>query len=321
VVDEIEKVLKETKVKRFYFVDDNFIGTSKRERQKYFILAKEITRRGLDIEFGIHAEARSMDYELLKVLRDAGLYHVNIGVESWVDSQLRRYGKFSTRKDNLQAVETANKLNLSFFAYMIPLDPYVTRREIVLNLKEIEKIGLDPILNIDFCKRMVLHEYCHFFEQCRKDKLIKSYNPLSLTNDNIPYEQKDKDVVEIVKASEEMNRFYHKIMHKLALTGVEKSLPGIWNAFSEDIRNILRRKLFQDFKSFVEGGDRNQDGKEFVFSEIEGVYRNISKVCSEVTRDKLETYNAFTVTINGEEISTRLKETYEIPVNFSSNSA
>jgi hypothetical protein len=154
------------------------------------------------------------------------------------------------------------------------------------------------------------------FVQCKNDHLIKNYKPISLENDNIPYDQQDKDVVEIVRASEEIYRMFHAIIQKLALTGATKNLPEIWNAFSKKIRYCLQRKLFMDFKSFVEGARSNQDGKEFAHLILSDLYKSILKICSEVTREKLYHFHRFAVVIDGEEISTRLEETYMIPVNL-----
>jgi DNA repair photolyase len=307
----MESVLKQTKVKSFEFLDDDFLGVTTKDRERCTTFAKVMIKQGLDFSFGITTQSKGFNEDLLRLLKDAGLERVFIGIESWADSQLKRYAKFSTRRDNLRAIEMLDKLSIPFGLFLIPLDPYVTRGELKATLRETERIGLDSIEDMIFCKRLILDEYCQMFEQCKKDGLVMNYNPLSYS---IPYRQKNQDVIEIVRAAEEIRKRFDKIMNRFEATGKEKELSETWYVFFNDVRLALKRKLFRDFKDFVKNVDSPEDGKGFIASRMADTEKRISSICATVSRDKLERFNGLSVFIDGEEISTRLKEVFKFPV-------
>jgi anaerobic magnesium-protoporphyrin IX monomethyl ester cyclase len=311
VVDEMESVSKQIKVRSFQFFDDDFLGVTKKDQQRCMVLARGIIKRGLDIGFAITSQARGFNAELLHLLKDAGLERVFIGIESWTDSQLRRYGKLSTRQDNLRAIEILGRLGIPFKLFMIPLDPYVTRAELKTTLRETECIGLDSTDDLMFSKRMTLYENSRMFKSCKRDGLVLDYGPLAY---DVPYRQKNQDVVEIARASEEIKRLFSQIMSRFQDTGKRKELPETWYVFYNDVRLALKRKLFRDFKEFVENVDPYEDGKKYIESRMSDIDKRISAICSTVSRDKLERFNGLTIFIDREEISTRLKETFKVSV-------
>ncbi|MBU1887925.1 MAG: radical SAM protein, partial [Candidatus Omnitrophica bacterium] len=78
VVDEMEYLVKEMNFKSVYFDDDTFnIG-----KERMLKLCDEIKKRKLDVPWAIMARADLMDKEILKEMRDAGLFAVKYGVES-----------------------------------------------------------------------------------------------------------------------------------------------------------------------------------------------------------------------------------------------
>ncbi|MGB9748648.1 MAG: radical SAM protein [Candidatus Woesearchaeota archaeon] len=78
VVDEMEFLVRKMGFKSIYFDDDTFnIG---KERMLEF--ANEVKKRNLNVPFAIMARADLMDEEILKVLKEAGLFAVKYGVES-----------------------------------------------------------------------------------------------------------------------------------------------------------------------------------------------------------------------------------------------
>jgi len=313
VVDEMEKVLRQTGINKFAFVDVDFIGFGREERKRCRLFAQEVMIRGLEIEFGIETQGKNIDNELLKTMKDAGMVHVNLGIESWADSQLRRYGKASTRQDNLEAVAILDELNIPFLGYLIPIDPYVTREEIMTTLEETGRIGLQSVLDVDFCKKMSLHPESHFYERCRQDGLLGYYDPEDLTIYSIPYKQKKRDVREIAKAAETMNENYLAILNRLERTAREKGLPTLWNAFSSDILSLLKKESFVWFKELVENTE-DFFGEGALSEKLHSIDEEIANVCSDVTKEKLENFQNFSVRINGQEVSTRLKEAYSLRI-------
>jgi radical SAM superfamily enzyme YgiQ (UPF0313 family) len=80
VVDEMEWLIKKYKFKAVYFDDDTFnIG-----KDRVIKLANEIKKRGIRVPWSIMARADTMDKDMLKAMKDAGLYSLKYGVESGV---------------------------------------------------------------------------------------------------------------------------------------------------------------------------------------------------------------------------------------------
>ncbi|MEM2121537.1 MAG: radical SAM protein, partial [Candidatus Woesearchaeota archaeon] len=89
VVDEMEFLVKKMGFKSIYFDDDTFnIG---KERMLEF--AKEVKNRNLNVPFAIMARADLMDEEILRALKEAGLFAVKYGVESADQNLLNNCGK------------------------------------------------------------------------------------------------------------------------------------------------------------------------------------------------------------------------------------
>ena len=90
IVDEIEHVLAEfPETKSLFFDDDTFnIG---QERLRAF--AAEMSRRKIRTPWGMNARADHWDRELIRELKETGLFNVRFGIESGDPDVLARSGK------------------------------------------------------------------------------------------------------------------------------------------------------------------------------------------------------------------------------------
>jgi len=89
VAREIREVVDEFGFESFYFDDDTFnIG-----KERILTLCEEMREAGLKLPWGIMARADTMDYEMLKAMRDAGLVGIKLGVESGSQSLVDAAGK------------------------------------------------------------------------------------------------------------------------------------------------------------------------------------------------------------------------------------
>ena len=143
VVDEIEGLVRAHGVRRINFVDDEFIGPGVQGRAHALGIGEELRRRGLGLQFNIVCRPDSVDASVLAELQRAGLFHVSLGIESWVPRQLALYGKGVTREQNLRAVDTVRRLGLDYLCFLIPADPHLTIEELNENLDQIERAGID----------------------------------------------------------------------------------------------------------------------------------------------------------------------------------
>lgn len=148
VVDEMESLNKNYGSKVFRFTDDEFIGPKPMGPQRAINIANEIIKRSLDIELLIAARANIVEYDLFKVLKEAGVKECLIGIESGVDRILKLYNKKMTVEDNLKAINTLKSLGINLNIAYIMFDPRMTFDELKQNymfLKQNDLITIDSL--------------------------------------------------------------------------------------------------------------------------------------------------------------------------------
>jgi anaerobic magnesium-protoporphyrin IX monomethyl ester cyclase len=100
----------------------------------------------------INCRADAVDARLLADMRDAGLYHVYMGLESGSDEGLRILHKQITVDQNVRAVEILKELGIYFdFGFML-LDPSSTFESILKNVAFLRKIVGDGSAAAEFCR-------------------------------------------------------------------------------------------------------------------------------------------------------------------------
>lgn len=122
VVDEVSMLVDNFDIKRFEFIDDNFVGPKQTGRQRALAFASELARRRLDIEFTISCRVEAThDLEVLQALRQVGLIKCNIGIESNVDTTLEFFQKGTRTSDFPKAlrnlIDTGIVANLQFIMF------------------------------------------------------------------------------------------------------------------------------------------------------------------------------------------------------------
>ncbi|WDV44222.1 radical SAM protein [Clostridiaceae bacterium M8S5] len=130
VVAEIKHLVETTGVNQFAFSDDNFIGGTREGRKRALEFCGAIKREKLDIEFAMEARVTDMINEVLLPLRDAGLKHVNIGVESASQRMLNTWKKGIKVEQSEQAIKKIQTLGLSYNINFILYDMYTTIDEL-----------------------------------------------------------------------------------------------------------------------------------------------------------------------------------------------
>ncbi len=90
VVDEFEKIPQD----KVYFVDDNFIGYSKKSAERVVEICKEIIRRGIKKNWFCAASMNIAEHdEVLKFASEAGCRMIFLGIESELIDQLEATNK------------------------------------------------------------------------------------------------------------------------------------------------------------------------------------------------------------------------------------
>tara|TARA_B100001093_G_scaffold514666_1_gene589224 strand:- start:132 stop:1451 length:1320 start_codon:yes stop_codon:yes gene_type:complete len=122
IVDELEYWNKKLNIKMFIFRDPVFSINRKHTIE----FCNELINRNLKIRFIIETHLRILDSELIKILKQAGLKAVKVGVESGVEEVLKDANRFTIKKDEqlskIRELEKNNILISAMFIIGFPTD-------------------------------------------------------------------------------------------------------------------------------------------------------------------------------------------------------
>jgi radical SAM superfamily enzyme YgiQ (UPF0313 family) len=140
VVDELSSLNGEFGIRRFVFVDDNFIGPGEPGQKRARAIAHELIRRQCDIEYFVCCRLCDVHRNTFEVLRDSGLRGLGVSVESTFPASLSLLGK-GLRAESiyptlslLEELEIRTEINLIFF------DPYINMKGVRDNVALLEYV-------------------------------------------------------------------------------------------------------------------------------------------------------------------------------------
>lgn len=170
VVDEIEYLIKNYRVREIHFWDDNFTF----DKERVFKIKDEILKRKINIKFSFPNGLRvdCVDMEILRVLKEMGTYSIAFGVESGNQNILNSVSKGTTIEKIKTAFQMLKKLNVEtwgFFMIGFPKDTEVTIKDTIDFA-----IKLDP----DIAKFHILKPYpgTAVFDELNQEGLIMDRN-------------------------------------------------------------------------------------------------------------------------------------------------
>ncbi len=126
ICDEIEHLLSDHGARRFYFVDENFLGRCKAGYKRGMAFAEEVLKHKLDINFTFMCRVDDIEEMLFVKLKAAGLRQVNVGVESFATSSLKLYNKQIDKEAILRACSILRSLGIRANFGWIMFHPIVT---------------------------------------------------------------------------------------------------------------------------------------------------------------------------------------------------
>jgi len=134
VVDEIEMLSTSFGVRDFLFYDANFFGPGQEGRARAQAIATGIIRRGLNIGFAAYARPDNLDRDTVRLMKQAGLVKLFMGVESFSQAVLDRYQKDVAVEHTLAAIELCKTLDIFMHLSFITYDYDTTLSEIRENI-------------------------------------------------------------------------------------------------------------------------------------------------------------------------------------------
>lgn len=144
IIEHIVFLKEKYKAVEFSFVDDNFM--SSRPFLEEFVTL--LDQSGLEGKILIDFQSRANDIIRYKDILERMVPFVSgvqIGIESFVDAQLKRYNKHVTAAQNMEALQILSDLKISYLAYYILLDPEVTLEEIEENIEQLKVAPPVPV--------------------------------------------------------------------------------------------------------------------------------------------------------------------------------
>jgi len=161
VISEIEWLVDKYGIKEVQFLDDNFFVGKNRLKK----LCKLLISKFPDMNFAVPTgtDLGNIDYELIDLLKEAGFYHMELGVET---GNLDIQGKYVDKRIDLQdlknKVQYMKKVGLETRGLFMLGFPYETREQIQ------DTVNLATSLDLDWIQLMMvtplpgapLYTYC-----------------------------------------------------------------------------------------------------------------------------------------------------------------
>ena len=248
IVAEMEEIKRKYAVDTFIFCDSSFEDPLREGKQRMLEICKEIKKRNLNIHFRVlfrsESVAKMEDY-LLEELKESGLFHVFLGIESGYAPALKVFHKRATVEENAIAIEKIRKHNLNFTTGFIMFHPYTSMEEILEN----EKFIIDNQLyfsTYSFISKMAIHKGTYILERAKADGLITEeysiFNPYG-------YVFKNDEIVDI----------FEQLQDCFAVLKQNKSkeLVSLLTYLEDDVRKKEKEHGLDDIKELYYSTIRN----------------------------------------------------------------
>ncbi len=137
--DEIIHVQKTYNIHQFRISDDMFMSKKERVREICEAIGP------LNIAWRISTRIKPFDYDIVKLMYEAGCKEVSFGIESFDNNVLKILKKGTTAEENAKAIETAKKVGMDVRALFMIKTPGQTKETIPTNIKWLERVPYDII--------------------------------------------------------------------------------------------------------------------------------------------------------------------------------
>lgn len=139
VVDEMEYLVKQRGVREIVFFDETFTIGKKRMMK----FSDEVQRRGIKVKFNIRARVDTVDRDVVRALKKAGLRSIHMGVEAGTDRVLKIMNKQITREQTERAFRICREEGVDTRGYFMIGYYDATPQDIEDTIQFAAGIGLD----------------------------------------------------------------------------------------------------------------------------------------------------------------------------------
>jgi radical SAM superfamily enzyme YgiQ (UPF0313 family) len=139
IVNEVLFLMEKFGVKEIKFYDDVFTL----DRKRIVTLCMQLKERGMDIPWSCETRVNLVESELLKMMKDAGCYMIEYGVESGNQGILNSLKKDSTLEKIIEAFKLTHEAGIETVAYFMLGSPQETSETIDETIEFAKKIDPD----------------------------------------------------------------------------------------------------------------------------------------------------------------------------------
>jgi len=115
LIENIKKYITDNKIDYFFFTDSLFNIQNKFNYE----FAELVIKNKLNFKWGAYFNFKNLTEDLLKLLKRAGLCHIEFGTDSLCDITLKSYNKPFTFSEILSISNICNKLEIDFAHFLI----------------------------------------------------------------------------------------------------------------------------------------------------------------------------------------------------------
>lgn len=190
VLEEIRYLAEEYKIKAFGITDNAFEGVGAEGKKRLQDICEKILNADLDIFFTALCRADSFaeeDYDLILLLKKAGLVNVFIGAESGYEETLKIFGKRASVSQTEQAINLFTRAKIAVLVGFIMFHPYSSLEESRANLTFLRNIKQAHRFSL-YQHRLMLFHGTPLLKRLSEQGLLKE--DFSIQN---PYGYKIKD--------------------------------------------------------------------------------------------------------------------------------
>lgn len=192
LLDEIEYLIKRFAVRNFYFIDDNFSLNLARAKD----VCRGIIERGLSIHYNFHngLSIKTIDFELVKLLKESGCTSVCLAVESGSEHIRNEvYGKRLSTEKIIEVIRWFKKAGIPSIGYFMVGGPGETRQDFQMSKTLLKSLPLSFItVNI-----FTPHPGTELYDECKEkgwligclpeeENRVEMFSPMLKTPDFTP---------------------------------------------------------------------------------------------------------------------------------------
>ncbi len=134
IVQEMVHRYQLYKIDHFWLSDETFTI----DKERVYKFCERLRREKLDFKWSTNTRISSVDKDLLKAMKDAGLSQITYGVESGDDETLKKIRKGHTVQQAYQIIELTGKLGIPVFINLMTGFPWETPRHVRSNINFIK---------------------------------------------------------------------------------------------------------------------------------------------------------------------------------------